>query len=154
MRPDPRSSLAGSLAKDVAKLYGFGCLGLIVVGIGGAVLMSKNYSRCPPEVDTRVLAPDSTREAVVFHFECGFGRKGTTNVSITPAGQEPAYPANLFVAMDSSGVNFLLGKAKRPAVEVTWEGPGAVLVRYAAGARLISSNEAALGVRARYEARE
>lgn len=118
------------------------------------MLISKSYSRCPPEVDIRVLAPDSTREAVVFHFECGFGRKGTTNVSITPAGQEPAYPANLFVAMDSSGVNFLLGKGRRPAVEVMWEGPGAVLVRYTAGARLISSNEAALGVRARYEARE
>lgn len=116
--------------------------------------MSKNYSRCPPEVDTRVLAPDSTREAVVFHFECGFGLKGTVNVSIVPAGQEPVRPANLFVAMDSSGVNFLLGKAKRPAVEVTWEGPGAVLVRYAAGAQLINSNEAALGVLARYEMRE
>ncbi len=125
-----------------------------MVGIGAAVLMSKNYSRCPPEVDTRVLAPDSTRDAVVFYFECGFGRKGTTNVSITPAGQEPVYPANLFVAMDSSGMNFLLGKAKRPAVEVMWEGPGAVLVRYAAGAQLISSNEAALGVTARYQARE
>lgn len=140
--------------KDVAKLYGFGCFGLLVVGIGGAVLMSKNYSRCPAEVDTRVLAPDSTREAVVFHFECGFGRKGTTNVSIAPAGAEPANPANLFVAMDSSGMNFLLGKSRRPAVEVMWEGPGAVLVRYMAGARLISSNETALGVTARYEVRE
>ncbi len=117
-------------------------------------MMNKSLSRCPPEVDARVVAPDSTREAVVFYFECGFGRKGTTNVSITPAGQEPAYPANLFVAMDSSGIHFLLGKSSRPAVEVMWEGPSAVLVRYAAGAQLISSNEAALGVTARYEARE
>jgi len=125
-----------------------------VVGIGGAVLMSKTYSRCAPEVDMRVLAPDSTREAVVFHFECGFGLKGTTNVSIAPRGQEPVYPANLFVAVDSRGMDFLLGRAERPAVEVTWEGPGSVLVRYAAGAQLISSNDAALGVAARYETRE
>lgn len=142
------------MAKDVAKLYGLGCLGLIIAGIAGAVLLNRSYSRCAPEVDSRVLGPDSTREAVVFHFECGFGRKGTTNVSIMPAGQEPVYPANLFVAMDSIGVDFLLGKAKRPDVEVTWEGPGAVLVRFKAGAQLISSNEAAMGVRARYEARE
>jgi hypothetical protein len=126
----------------------------VLVGIVGAVLMSRNYSRCPPVLDTRVLSPDSTREAVVFHFECGFGLKGTTNVSIATPGQAPVYPANLFVVMDSSGVNFLLGRAKRPNVEVTWEGPESVLVRYAAGAQQVSANESALGVRARYEARE
>lgn len=142
------------MASDIAKLYGFGCLGLIVVGIAGAVFMSKNASRCPPMVDSRVPAPDATRDAVVFHFECGFGLKGTTNVSISPTGAEPSSPANLFVAIDSIGVAFLLGKAKPPAVEVMWEGPDAVLVRFAASAQLIRSNETAMGVRARYEARE
>jgi hypothetical protein len=118
------------------------------------MLMGRNYSRCSPEVDLRVLAPDSTREAVVFHFECGFGLKGTTNVSIAPRGEEPPTPANLFAAMDSSGVNLLLGKSMPPEVDVSWEGPGTVLVRFAAGARLIRSNAEALGVRAKYEARE
>ena len=124
------------------------------MGIVGAVLIGKNYSRCPPEVDMRVLAPDRTREAVVFHFECGFGLKGTTNISIGPAGQEPAYPANLFAAMDANAVSFLLGKSKHPAVEVMWEGSGSVLVRYPAGVQVISANDAAQGVRARYEVRE
>jgi hypothetical protein len=118
------------------------------------MLMGRNYSRCSPEVDLRVLAPDSTREAVVFHFECGFGLKGTTNISIGPVGQEPAYPANLFAAMDANAVSFLLGKSKRPAVDVIWEGSGSVLVRYPAGSQLISSNDAVQGVRARYEPRE
>lgn len=125
-----------------------------MVGIVGAWWMARSYSRCFPQVDRRVIAPDSTREAVIFHFECGFGLKGTTNVSIAPRGEEPPTPANLFVAMDSSGVNLLLGKGLRPEVEVSWEGPGAVLVRFAAGARLISSNAEALGVRAKYEQRE
>ena len=125
-----------------------------MVGIVGAVWVSKNYSRCPPVVDTRVLAPDSTHEAVIFHFDCGLGLKGTTNVSIALPGEGPTYPANLFVAMDSSGVNFLLGKSKRPEVEVAWEGPAAVLVRYAAGAQLLSSNESAFGVTARYQEKD
>ena len=125
-----------------------------MVGIGGAWWMARSYSRCSPQVDRRVVAPDSTREAVIFHFECGFGLKGTTNVSIAPRGEEPPTPANLFAAMDSSGVNLLLGKSMPPEVDVSWEGPGTVLVRFAAGARLIRSNAEALGVRAKYEARE
>jgi hypothetical protein len=142
------------MARDVAKLYGFGCLGLIGVLVAGGVMMNRSFARCPPAVETRVFAPDSTREAVVFHFECGFGRKGTINVSIVPAGEDPVYPANLFVAMDSSGVNFLLGRATRPVVDVGWEGPSAVLIRYQAGARVVSRNSSARGVAARYEARE
>jgi hypothetical protein len=125
-----------------------------VVGIVGAWWMARSYSRCSPQVDRRVIAPDSTREAVIFHFECGFGLKGTINVSIAPRGEEPSTPANLFAAMDSSGVNLLLGKSRRPEVDVNWEGPDAVLVRFTAGARLISSNAEALGVRAKYEQRE
>ena len=136
------------------KLYGIGCLGLIVMGIVGAVWLGKNATRCPPEVDTRIVAPDSAWEATVFHYECGFGLKGTTNVSIGPAGAELVTPANLFVAIDSIGVDFLLGKAKRPALEVTWEGSDAVLVRYPASAQVITSHDAVHGIRARYEIRE
>jgi hypothetical protein len=123
---------------------------MIVAG----VTMNRSFSKCPPAVETRVVAPDSSHEAVIFHFECGFGRKGTTNLSIVPAGGEAVYPANLFSAMDSSGVNLLLGREIRPAVDVSWEGPGAVLVRYQAGARVVMRNPAARGVTARYEERE
>jgi hypothetical protein len=122
--------------------------------IGAGVMMNRSFARCPPEVETRVVAPDSSHDAVVFHFECGFGRKGTTNLSIVPAGGTVVYPANLFSVMDSSGVNLLLGREVRPTVEVAWEGPGGVLVRYQAGARVVMRNEAARGVKARYEERE
>jgi hypothetical protein len=123
---------------------------MIVAG----VMMNRSFARCPPAVETRVVAPDSSHDAVIFHFECGFGRKGTTNLSIVPAGGAVVYPANLFAVMDSSGVNLLLGREVRPVVEVAWEGPGAVLVRYQAGARVMMRNPAARGVTARYEERE
>ena len=123
---------------------------LIVAG----VLMNRSLAKCPPAVETRTAAPDSSYEAVTFHFECGFGRKGTTNVSIVPAGGAVVYPPNLFSAMDSSGVNLLLGREVRPAVDVAWEGPQAVLVRYQAGARVVMRNVEARGVKARYEERE
>lgn len=124
------------------------------MGIAGAVWLGRNSTRCPPEIDARVVAPDSAWEAAVFHYECGFGLKGTTNISIGPAGAELATPANLFVAMDSLGMDFLLGKAKRPAVEVTWEGSDAVLVRYPTSAQVITSQDAVHGIRVRYEIRE
>ena len=123
---------------------------MIVAG----VMMNRSFAKCQPAVETRTVAPDSSHEAVVFHFECGFGRKGTTNLSIVPAGGTVVYPANLFAVMDSSGVNLLLGREVRPVVEVAWEGPGAVLVRYQAGARVVMRNPAARGVSARYEERE
>jgi len=122
--------------------------------IAAGVLMNRSFAKCPPAVDTRLVAPDSSHDAVIFHFECGFGRKGTTNLSIVPAGGEVVYPANLFSVLDSSGVNLLLGRGVRPVVEVTWEGPGAVLVRYQAGARVVMRNGEARGVTARYEERE
>ena len=123
---------------------------MIVAG----VMMNRSMAKCPPAVEARIGAPDKSHEAVIFHFECGFGRKGTTNISIVPAGGEVVYPPNLFSAMDSSGVNLLLGREARPKVEVAWEGPGAVLVRYQAGARVVMRNGAARGVTARYEERE
>jgi len=123
---------------------------MIVAG----VMMNRSFARCPPAVETRVVAPDSSHDAVIFHFECGFGRKGATNLSIVPAGGAVEYPANLFSAMDSSGVNLLLGREVRPAVDVAWEGSGGVLVRYQAGARVMMRNPAARGVTARYEERE
>ena len=125
-----------------------------MVVIVAGVLMNRSFAKCPPAIDARVVAPDGSREAVIFHFECGFGRKGTSNLSIVPAGGEVVYPANLFAVMDSSGVNLLLGREVRPAVDATWEGPEAVLVRYQAGARVVMRNEAARGVTARYEERE
>ena len=114
----------------------------------------RSLGKCPPAVESRMVAPDSSHEAVVFHFECGFGRKGTSNLSIVPAGGAVVYPPNLFSAMDSSGVNLLLGREVRPVIDVAWEGPGAVLVRYQAGARVVMRNAAARGVSARYEERE
>ena len=123
---------------------------MIVAG----VMMNRSLARCPPAVETRLVAPDSSHEAVIFHFECGFGRKGTTNLSIVPPAGEVVYPPNLFSAMDSSGVNLLLGREVRPKVDVAWEGPGAVLVRYPAGARVVMRNGEARGVSARYEERE
>lgn len=123
---------------------------LIVAG----VLMNRSLAKCPPAAEARIVAPDSSHEAVVFHFECGFGRKGTTNLSIVPLGGAVVYPPNLFSAMDSSGVNLLLGREVRPVVDVAWESPGTVLVRYQAGARVVMRNEAARGVTARYEERE
>jgi hypothetical protein len=125
-----------------------------VVLIVAGVLMNRSLAKCPPAVETRTAAPDSSHEAVTFHFECGFGRKGTTNVSIVPAGGAVVYPPNLFSAMDSSGVNLLLGREVRPAVDVAWEGPGTVLIRYQAGARVVMRNVEARGVKARYEERE
>lgn len=122
--------------------------------IAAGVMMNRSLARCPPAVETRIVAPDSSLEAVTFHFECGFGRKGTTNLSIVPPGGEVVYPPNLFSAMDSSGVNLLLGREDRPGVEVAWEGPAAVLVRYQAGARVMMRNGEARGVKARYEERE
>lgn len=118
------------------------------------VLMNRSFAKCPPAIDARVVAPDGSREAVIFHFECGFGRKGTSNLSIVPAGGEVVYPANLFAVMDSSGVNLLLGREVRPAMDVVWEGPVGVLVRYQAGARVVMRNGEARGVKARYEERE
>ena len=123
---------------------------MIVAG----VMMNRSLAKCPPAVETRIAAPDSSHEAVTFHFECGFGRTGTTNLSIVPAGAAVVYPPNLFSAMDSSGVNLLLGREVRPVIDVAWEGPGAVLVRYQAGARVVMRNAAARGVSARYEERE
>jgi hypothetical protein len=118
------------------------------------VLMNRSFAKCPPAVETRIVAPDSSHDAVIFHYECGFGRKGATNLSIVPAGGDVVYPANLFSALDSSGVNLLLGREVRPAVDVVWEGPGGVLVRYQAGARVMMRNDEARGVKARYEERE
>ena len=117
-------------------------------------MMNRSLARCPPATETRIVAPDSSHEAVIFHFECGFGRKGTTNLSIVPAGGAVVYPPNLFSAIDSSGVNLLLGREVRPSVDVAWEGPGAVLVRYQEGARVVMRNGEARGVTARYEERE
>jgi hypothetical protein len=127
---------------------------MLVVLIVLAVMIGRSSSRCPPVLDTRVVSPDSAYDAVAFHFECGFGRKGTASVSIVPSGEPPAYPGNLLTVMDSSAVDFLLGRAKAPALEMIWEGPDAVLIRYPAGAQVISRLESALGIQARYEARE
>jgi hypothetical protein len=139
------------MARDFAKLYGFGCLGLIVVLFAAGVMMNRSWSRCPPVLDQRLPAPGAELEAVAFHYECGFGRKGTINISIVLPGQAPMFPGNLFAAMDSSGVNLALGRSQPPRVEIAWQSATEITVRYEAGARVMGRNEAARGVSARYE---
>lgn len=134
----------------MGKIFGFGCLGFLVVMIVAAVMVNRSYRRCAAQVDARVAAPDSSHEAIVYHYECGFGRKGLTNLSIEEPGGDPRYPANLFAAMDSSGMNLVLGTSRRPAVEAVWDSPAELTVRYQAGARVMLQMPASRGVRARY----
>jgi hypothetical protein len=150
----PSASPTQAMARDIGKVLGFGCLGMLVVLIVVAVMIGRSSSRCPPVLDTRAVSPDSAWDAAAFHFECGFGRKGTASVSIVPVGELPTYPANLLTVMDSSAVDFLLGRAKPPALEMIWEGPDSLLIRYPAGVQVISRLGSALGIQARYEARE
>ena len=154
MPPKDPVSPNRAMARDFAKLYGFGCLGLIVVLVAAGVMMQRSWARCPPVLDTRLPAPGAELEAVVFHFECGFGRTGTANVSIVRPGQAPAYPGNLFVAMDSSAVNLVLGQSAPPSVDLVWGSPSEITVRYQAGAKVMMQNVAARGVRAEYVERK
>jgi hypothetical protein len=157
---DPGAAIAGpasparSLARDLAKVYGFGCLAFVVVVIVVGALMTRAATRCPPEVDARIASPDGVHEAVVFHFECGFGRTGTVNISVQRPGPKLSDPANLFVAMDSSGVDYLLGRGKPPAVEVSWEDATSLVVEYGGGVRVIARHALVDGVRVAYRVRE
>ena len=138
------------MARDFAKLYGFGCLGLIVVLFGAGVLMQRSWSRCPAVLDARLPAPgDAGLEALLFHYECGFGRQGTANVSIVLPGHPPIYPGNLLVLTDSSGTGPILG-SKAPSVELIWETPTDIRVEFQAGAQVMAQSPAARGVRATY----
>ena len=139
------------MARDFAKVYGFGCLGLVVVLVVAALLMQRSWAGCPPVVDTRLPGPGGELEAVTFHFECGFGRKGTANLSIMLPGQDPTDAGNLFVVMDSSGADLVLGKGTPPRLEVAWQSATEISVRYPAGARVVVRNASARGVRGRYE---
>ena len=137
------------MARDMGRIFGFGCFAFIVVSFGITMLINRSYRSCAAEVDARVPAPDSSYEGIVYHYECGFGRTALTNVSIEKPGDEPGYPANLLAIMDTSGMGFLTG-GKRPAVELVWETADELTVRYQAGTRAMVQMPAAWGVRARY----
>ena len=139
------------MARDFARVYGFGCLGFVVVLVVAALLMQRSWARCPPVLDARLPGPGGELEAVTFHFECGFGRKGTANLSIMLPGQDPADAGNLFVVMDSSGVDLVLGKGTPPRLEIEWRSATEISVRYPAGAHVLVRNGSARGVRGIYE---
>ena len=139
------------MARDFAKVYGFGCLGLVGVLVVAALLMQRSWAKCPPVLDTRLPGPGGELEAVTFHFECGFGRKGTANLSIMLPGQDPTDAGNLFVVMDSSAVDLVLGKGTPPRLEVAWQSATDISVRYPAGAKVVVRNASARGVRGHYE---
>ena len=119
---------------------------MIVLG----VVLARSGRGCLPEVDQRATAPGGAQQAVVFHFSCGIGRKGTSNVSVLPPNGAASYPANLFSATDSTGMALFVARADRPLVEVQWESDSVLTVRYTAGARPLLKMPAAFGVRAAY----
>jgi hypothetical protein len=119
---------------------------MVVMG----VVLARSGGNCLPEVDQRAAAPGGAQDALVFHFSCGLGRKGTSNVSVVPRGGAAGYPANLFSATDSTGMALFVSRADRPRVEVQWESDSVLTVRYAANARALLRMPAAFGVRAAY----
>lgn len=112
--------------------------------------MMRSGSRCPALVDQRTASPNGSWDAVVFHFSCGIGRRGTRNVSVLLAGDSAYYPANLFSVTDSTGMALLGSNTEAPKIEVHWESDSVLTVRYPAGARPLLRMAAANGVRAAF----
>ena len=140
-----------SFKRDLARVYAAGAIGLVCVAVAITALVSRSTRDCPHVVQERIVAPDSAYEAIVWGYGCGWATKGSTMVGIGDPGGAPTSAAHAVGLMDADGAHLLLDRAQRPQVDVRWEGPDTVVIRYSRSAKMLGRNAEAYGIYLRYE---
>lgn len=121
---------SSQFSRDLSKIYGFGCLALVVVGGIGAYFAGRAMRGCDPVVRSRLVAPDSTNEAIVWGYECGWMLKGMTSVTLANPGDSLQTNRPAFVLMDTVATRLVTNRQQPPAVDLTWQSADTLLIRY------------------------
>jgi len=106
---------------------------------------------CRTDLVSRIGSPGGTHSAVLFQRDCGATTGFSTQISVLPAGGEPADGGNVFRADTGHDPAVRTGAWGGPWAEMRWLAPRHLLIRYTAGTRLFARASEANGIRISYE---
>jgi hypothetical protein len=116
-----------------------------------AILLAGCGDGCRNDIVSRIASPDRGHSAVLFQRDCGATTGFSTQISVLPAGGEPADGGNVFRADSGRDAAIRIGSWQGPWAEMRWLSPRHLLIRYAAGARVFAKAEQMNGIRISYE---
>jgi hypothetical protein len=106
---------------------------------------------CANELVAEHRSPDGVYKVVVFQRDCGATTGFSTQASLIVADDGlPESSGNLFIA-DTDHGKAPAAAWGGPELEVEWEGPGQLLLRYDSRARVFVSERRAEGIDVRYD---
>lgn len=104
---------------------------------------------CTNDVVSRLNAPGGTHAVATFERSCGATTGFSTQISILSPGEVPKGKGNAFVADDDHGAT--MAGDHETWMDIQWLGPDHLLVRHAAGMRILIRREEVAGVRITYQ---
>ena len=140
------SFLSGDFATAMTTL-----MRTVVATIAVAASVSGCSDTCRNTVVSTAVAPGGAQQALLFQRDCGATTGFSSQVSLTTSSASSSGSGNAFVADTGHGS----AKASAwggPWVQLHWQTPQRLLIRYDREARVFTKNRSAAGVSITYEA--
>lgn len=122
-----------------------------MVGGAGAWLLGRSMRGCDPVERSRLAAPDSTHEAILWGYDCGWMMKGVTGVTVVETGDSLAGNVSAYSAMDTTATRLVTNRQQPHDVELHWQASDTLLIRYDPRASDMGRRTTVRGVTIRYE---
>jgi hypothetical protein len=125
-------------------------LALAVIWAGSVSLTGcGEFAGCANSIVRQYPSPSGDFEATLFQHDCGATTAFASHVSIIPSGGAASGSGNAFVADTDHGAA-TAGPWGGPDIEVEWQGPDRIVIRYAENARIFKREAEVLGVSIAY----